>query len=995
MQEKYVENFEEFDESESKILKLLQLYPNYFYDPSKDSSVSITTQYVTVALGDEGVPYAFYLLNKSGLPKEIQDALVGGDTDKKTYYDYIRLNDVYGVTSDLKVYYCSGIVDNSVDGVNFSLANMDKDNPARVIFDNTSSSGLKNILTEYDSDGNGELTVSEVKGIKNITIDSSATNLNGIYNLTSLEKLYISNTNLTSLDGLQNCSKIYYIFISDSTIGDYSAIGSLGDKLKYLYLLRTSNDEVRKLGEGLANKDLPNLQYFGLLGYYRDHNFFTNSHLQDDTSTRNTQLTDISPLSNFSSKTKNAIKYLYLNNNDIRNIEALEDFENVYSLRLSTNSLTSLKGLEKMKSLTYLGASVNNLTDTETKQESIEDSIKSLESCTSLYYLRLNNNSELRRISYLKKCTAIKYLFLDGNLKLEHSNVADIASIIRKCDTYGLDASYSLDILDVNDTKILTLVGQTITESQFRNLKQYVNVTKANFKNLRIVDDNTGTVLSEEKLNENLKYVLPSFNKSTILSLHGIGFSDLSCLYGYSVLRELDLRNTKVTTLQLDSNNKVASGIESSKLSSIVYEYDSSSRVTKAKTPNETNYDTIYTIAYSDAGENVVFNDSYAYYTCLNVLSSLSKIGLLAVNNSTDDFSKIEKTLINIGSNPYSSGGYIYESIAGGNSGLNCYNATALSTLEKCKKITYLQLCYHSDGYSSTTLSLDFSKCTSLTGGYYCQFNIAKITLPKSYTSLSVYHQYRTIFDFDTGSNLTTLTLQHCSPIDSTITNAMSKCSKLTTINITGSALNSLSSFNDINSISSLKKLNIQGYSWIQKDDQNYSSLSKLNTLNNSNIKELNIYWLPLKNLDGLSGLSGLEKLTIDQTYITDISGISNLTNLNSITITNSKLTDISKVKNLTNLTYLNFGGNFISTGIHYLLPLINLKEIRLNSNSLSNYDTYKDFLEDGTIEDKTYSVLGVFKYLNINGSLEKLNISSNTFSNYNDLEGTTLSITK
>lgn len=102
---------------------------------------------------------------KSGLPEEIKESLNGGDAGEGRYVDYASLNDVYGVTENLKVYYCaSGI--NSVIGL--ALENID-DIKERIVFSNEKvTSGLGKLLIQYDTDDDGLLSSNEVKSVKSL-----------------------------------------------------------------------------------------------------------------------------------------------------------------------------------------------------------------------------------------------------------------------------------------------------------------------------------------------------------------------------------------------------------------------------------------------------------------------------------------------------------------------------------------------------------------------------------------------------------------------------------------------------------------------------------------------------------------------------------------------------------------------------------------------------------------------------------------------------------
>ncbi len=102
LQEKYVEYYETASKNENKIEGFINIkeVAKYFYCPVDEGIGNL--RYIV-----DSDYHVLYLIKKSGLPEEIRNSLVGGDAGNKEYIDYATLKDVYGVTSDLKVYYCS------------------------------------------------------------------------------------------------------------------------------------------------------------------------------------------------------------------------------------------------------------------------------------------------------------------------------------------------------------------------------------------------------------------------------------------------------------------------------------------------------------------------------------------------------------------------------------------------------------------------------------------------------------------------------------------------------------------------------------------------------------------------------------------------------------------------------------------------------------------------------------------------------------------------
>ena len=99
LQTEYVKYYDETENYTSKIELLSSKIGNLCL---KDG----TKNYITY----DGKMY--YLINKQALPDDVKKQLKGGDTTE--YLKYIRLQDVYGVTPDLKVYYCESGTDSAL-----------------------------------------------------------------------------------------------------------------------------------------------------------------------------------------------------------------------------------------------------------------------------------------------------------------------------------------------------------------------------------------------------------------------------------------------------------------------------------------------------------------------------------------------------------------------------------------------------------------------------------------------------------------------------------------------------------------------------------------------------------------------------------------------------------------------------------------------------------------------------------------------------------------
>lgn len=514
----YVEHYDVMQDSESKVQALKNLEPDWFFGGAPLGYIVDSDGHVN------------FFINKDGLPDDIKSQIKGGDAGEKTYQDYASMNDVYGVTKDLRVYYCSKGKDTLL-----GTANTDLDNPVREVFE--AGSSLAKLINGNDTDN---VTAEDLKNVKELTItpEDGITNFEEFYNFPSLERINFEGVTINSLNGLQNAIKINYIYFHNSVISDYSAIGKCKE-LKNLHMYMPNNEEVSKMCEGLKDAKLTKLEYLGLYGYM--HYTVVNWNYST-TSTTRSELTDISPLKNLSQETKQAIKYLYFNNNNIEDASVLEDFSNLYFVRLETNKLTSCKGLENKSSLRYLYLNNNLLGINETEISNEEaDSISFLKNNTALYRLDLSKNSNLKQISYLKNITGLKHFLLTNDENIETACIVELKDILAKCELLDMPSKYYLGL---DNSPKMNLSNLSLTDEDIMLLKNNTIIESLNLSN--------NTALSNEKLQEVL---------STCTNMKAINLSGVSNLESIEFIKfmpnliTLDIRDTKVVDLELLNDN--------------------------------------------------------------------------------------------------------------------------------------------------------------------------------------------------------------------------------------------------------------------------------------------------------------------------------------------------------------------------------------------------------------------------------------------------------
>lgn len=871
------------------------------------------------------------------------------------------MNDVYGVTSNLQVYYCSKGISTILGE---SSSDLDKDDANRTVLE--TSSNLGKICSEYDVDGNGKISVQESRSIKELNLDknSSITSLEGIENLLSLEKITLTDLKLESLKGLENCTKINYIFLKGCNIENYSAIKSLNDRLEYLYFYNIDDSELEKVcsvDRGIGNCDFQKLKYLAVVGNITYINSTTtpmekSNFPSTEAGKSSKTITSILPLKNLSSTTKNNIKYLSLNNNNITSLEGISEFGNLYFLRVEYNVLKTLNDVGKLKSLEYLycagmkslttldefqagsnlkylitfdsglttlkglkncneliriWANNNNLgiIETETKNEGI-DSIFDLKDKSKIDLIDLKNNKDIKWIEYLENCTAMKYLYLNNCNGMEGTSLAKLKNIINNCIRVTYPTNYALTLLD-DDLKKLDLSNQTIRKSVFESLKNKTNITHLSLKDINLTNE-SGIKLSQTETNSLINEVLGTLTGLKYLQIYATndnfstsGLSTIDFINKDKVTKlvELDLRGTKATDL--------------------------------------TNLN-----EYGKSLKNLV------------------------LNNTDIELNKIQTTISNMCKNGSENSYFLTDILS--SSGLLLLNSNLVKKLEGLSEITGLLIYAGSSSY--TVQKLDLTGCTSLKNVYtYSAFENTNLILPANVEVLSLSYESNAYIDF-------------------------SRCTKLTSIELKDCTANNEAQLryilNSIKNLSNVQKLVIQNV-W-----QNYiSNLDCLEILKDSNIT--NFEWSTsgerynLKDISGLKYLKKLKKLRIDYIYAKDILGlepiydsnnnlISGCPELEEISINSSSIASLDVLSKLINLKSISVINSSVS-GIANFDKLINLETLDLSNNCLYNLGSYTD--SDGT---RNYNVLEILAKLNKTAKLKNLYLLGNNIDDFSKIkEGT------
>ena len=532
----YVEHYEEMSKKdESKVLTLTTMQPSWFYIPANEGVGGL--RYIVDSEG-----HVLYLIKKSGLPEDIRNQIKGGDAGEGKYSDYAGLNDVYGLTSDLKVYYCSNGTD-SIMGK--TLEELDADNPRREVFKLADNSDIYNLLKDFDNtdgESDGVLTAEEVKSVTKLTIDSTSSviDFSMFYNLVSLRELIIDSKTLNNLAGIENCPQLNYVYFKSSVIADYSSLSKI-NKLKYLYLYDIDDNELTTLCDGIKDAQFSNLEYLAIVG---NNTYISNSEVSKyvESSKSSKVITNLEPIKNINDITKKAVKYLSIQCNNIYgSLDEINEFTNLILLRCEFNRLTSLSGMKNMNNIVYLCTQGNKIgtiskEDGTISGESAETgtSISSLANKEFLYQVNLKNNSNLANVSYFKNDIALRYLHLSGCSTTMNVNV--ISDRIIAC---GANYSLPVKFLTGSVYKVsdyYTSASATYDEL-YSDLYGNTTITHLNLEGCtKLNNTQFNTILSSMK---QLKYLTLKDN-TTLTSIDFINNNKVTGLI------ELDLRNTGV-----------------------------------------------------------------------------------------------------------------------------------------------------------------------------------------------------------------------------------------------------------------------------------------------------------------------------------------------------------------------------------------------------------------------------------------------------------------
>ena len=937
----------------------------------------------------------YYLLNKASLPSDLKNQLKGGDTTERE--KYIRLIDVYGITSDLKVYYCSNGTDTVLGTI--EEKNVDPNIPVQKL---NNDAEMKKAITEALAEqgiivGENGITTGNVATIKELELDGSKYNiksLSALSELNALQKLELKDINVSNLEGIDGCSMLQYIFFENCKIENYEHITKvLGLKYLYEYLPpdrseEECNREIENLSIAMEKADdLNKLEYVGMFGYDFIRDGYGIGVGGKDIMSENSivasknKLSDIASLSRWSDTVKSSIRYMYLNNNSISNIESLEGYKNIYELWILNNSnLVSLNGLENHTNLRYIVGQRCNLSNISglsgcsnlyyvtlltnsrlTSLAGIENSnmykliayncnltdISALETIkNTLEYLDIKNNSNLQNVEVISKCNKLNNLYLANNNNMLDADVIKLEGIIANCGTnYSLPTKYNMLFSNLTSYDY-TSFGLTDTSREITSLKNktnvewlrlYGNTDLGKSRLAKLIKDGYLEIEELDKIKENLD--LTEEQRSYIDSLKNKGKASIE--------------------------NMTDSEIESTENSSDIYIRYVLSTLTGLKKLSIGNIANITAIDFLNKVTNLSELDLRG--TNITDLSKLEtqalRLGTLAVDNTGIDFSKIQNTLNRIydnyrNDNDTKSVWYnnSYNDI--NTAGLKLFNNNFENAFENCTNITKLNVNNESGG------RIDLSKCVNLN---YLDIKYGLIVTPNK--NMNYVRCYYGVLDCRVTPYVKTVDFGENRDAQNSFQYMVN--TQIETLDLGGYSIPNLEVLDNLEGCkSTLKNIRARSNfgSYYYKPQigglGKLEDFTKLETIILAGTRNSGI-------LEGASKLKAVKELNVRSNDIPDISELSGLTTLRSLYLEDNKISNVTPLSNLTNLQILELSNNSIND----IYPLRNL--VQNGRTSITSLDLRNNLLENNNSSGQDN--IGVLKLFKDTGT--QIEYSGNNFS--------------
>ncbi len=545
----------------SAVEKLCDNYSDWFY---MDGSNNYIIKKYNAKDSDGNSRIGFIklrLIRKNNLPEEIRKQLKDGEANNESFSAYEQLKDVYGVTGDLQVYYCSDGIDSSIGADYTSSSSTDSYDGTKTIY--TAGSELAKSIANTLGNDPKDFNMQDLRTINELEISDSV----GINDLTALRDLpnlkTLTLTNYTgSLKGIQRAYKLTSIYFCNSKKEqniDYTGFETLTG-LEEIKFYNPNDTEVEKLCNSMKDTNYSKLKRIYMYGAWNEYWKFFYDEIGNETYNVFCELSNLMYFNKLTQTTCESVEYLIFANCSLKSTSGIENFINATKVRLSSNLLQDLNGIENLKKLNYI-----NLTN-----NSNLSSINELKDISTLKTIRIASATQLLDLSPILINSEPNYIYAIGTSNLNFSGdtwQSNSNSMIKKLSNIAnlfLDNKYSLIFSDraaikvtsdADANSIMTLSGKTTLKS----------LSLSGNKNL-----------SDTQI-QSLLESLPNLEN---VNLDSTNLETLNFAKDKTNLKRISFCNTKVTDITtLEKNTKLG-----------LIRFDNSSATVKLYKENDTNF---------------------------------------------------------------------------------------------------------------------------------------------------------------------------------------------------------------------------------------------------------------------------------------------------------------------------------------------------------------------------------------------------------------------
>lgn len=313
-------------------------------------------------------------------------------------------------------------------------------------------------------------TTRYVNTLNLVNLDITNDDLKILEYFDNLGVLNLTNNDITSLDNLPVLTNLYYLTLNDNKITDISKLG----QLESLELLDANNNNITDVSV-LKNSKISSLSlsenknitgYEELFKNVSDDEYITfnlsNCNITNFSTSKKIDLLDLSSNPNLSINGKLDVTTLYLNNNNITNLDILNnvDKDSLIELHLSKNDIKDVEPLTNFNSIRSIDLSFNK-------------NIENISILKNIYKEETDSKEEKNELSF---STSIKKIFDEEDTQEDMEEEFDYYG---EFEVGGDGSPFSL-ILDDTNISDITLLNEffitgdlSLKNNNIKTIKDY------------------------------------------------------------------------------------------------------------------------------------------------------------------------------------------------------------------------------------------------------------------------------------------------------------------------------------------------------------------------------------------------------------------------------------------------------------------------------------------------------------------------------------------